>query len=81
MNIFTTGFFLMTYHRNSHTTTDVKPEMIPGVLTGNGIQHDKYDVRGIAQACTNRKEDIFMQRRLFIDDAHTALNIFCTQLA
>ena len=54
----------MTSHRDSHTTTDVKPEMIPGVLTGNGIPHNKYDVRGIAHAHTNRKDDIFMQRRL-----------------
>ena len=23
--------FLMTSHRDSHTTTDVKPEMIPGL--------------------------------------------------
>ena len=26
--------------------------------------------------CTNRKDDIFMQRRLYIDEAHTALDIF-----
>ena len=26
-----TFFFLMTSHRDSHTTTDVKPEMIPDV--------------------------------------------------
>ena len=63
----------MTSHRDSHTTTDVQPEMIPGVLTRNGIPHDKYDVRGIAHA---RNEDIFMQRRLYIDEAHTALDIF-----
>ena len=24
----------------------------------------------------NRKDDIFMQRRLYIDEAHTALDIF-----
>ena len=27
----TLEIFLMTSHRDSHTTTDVKPEMIPGV--------------------------------------------------
>ena len=54
----------MTSHRDSHTTTDVKPEMIPGILTGNGIPHAKYDVRGIAHERTNRKDDIFMQRQL-----------------
>ena len=58
----------MNSHCDSHTTTDVKPEMIPGVYT-----YDKYDVRGIAHA---RNEDIFMQRRLYIDEAHTALDIF-----
>ena len=30
----------------------------------------------IAHAHTNRKDDIFMQRRLYIDEAHTAMDIF-----
>ena len=68
----------MTSHRDSHTTTDVKPEMIPGVQTRNGIPRDKYNIRGIAHARTKRKDDIFMQRRLYIDEAHTALDIFPT---
>ena len=38
----------MTSHRDSHTTSDVKPEMILGVYTGNGIPYDKYEIRGIA---------------------------------
>ena len=54
----------MTSHRDSHTTTDVKPEIIPGVQTGNGIPHDEYNIRGIAHARTSRKDDIFMQRQL-----------------
>ena len=66
----------MTSHLDSHTTTDVKPEMIPGVLTGNGIPHDEYNIRGIAHVRTNSKDDIFMQRRLLIDKAHTVLDIF-----
>ena len=66
----------MTSHRDIHTTTDVKPEMIPGILTGNGILHDKYDIRGIAHVRTNKKDDIFMQRRLYIDETHTAQDIF-----
>ena len=45
------------------------------------IPHDKYEVRGIAYVRPNRKNDIFMQRQLYIDDANMALNIFCTQLA
>ena len=52
-------FFFMTSHHDSHTTTDVKPEIIPGVQSGNGIPHDKYNIRGIVHARTNRKDDIF----------------------
>ena len=54
----------MTSHRDSHTITDVKPEIIPGVQTGNGISHDRYNIRGIAHVRTNRKDNILMQRRL-----------------
>ena len=35
-----------------------------------------FSIRGIAHACTNRKDDIFMQRRLYIDEAYTALDTF-----
>ena len=45
-------------------TTDIEPVMLSGVQTGNGTPHDKYNIRGIAHACTKRKDDIFMQRRL-----------------
>ena len=45
-------------------TTDVKPDMLSGVQTGNGIPHDRYNIRGIAHARTNRKDNVFMQRRL-----------------
>ena len=70
----------MTSQRDSHTITDVKPGIISGVQTGNGIPHDKYNKRGIAHVRTNRKDDIFMQRQLYIDDneAHMALDIFLT---
>ena len=54
----------MTPHLNSHLTTDIKPEMLSGVQTGNGTPHDKYNIHGIAHVRTNRKDDIFMQRRL-----------------
>ena len=69
-------FLLMTSHRDIHTKIDVKPEVIPGIQTGNGIPHDKCNLRGIAHARTNKKDDIFMQRRLYIDEAHMALDIF-----
>ena len=42
----------------------MKPEMLSGVQTGNGTPHDKYNLRGIAHVRTNRKDDIFIQRRL-----------------
>ena len=54
----------MTSHLNSHRTTDIKLEMLSGVQTSNGTLHDKYNICGIAHAWTNRKHDIFMQRRL-----------------
>ena len=80
-------------HYTLYGTTDIQPEMLSGVQTGNGTPHDKYDIRGIAHARTNRKDNIFMQRRLvqnfifilewgqntrdlFIDEAHTPLDIF-----
>ena len=59
-----------------HTTTDVKPEMIAGINTRNGIPHNEYDIRSIANVRTNRKDDIFMQRQLYIDEAHTAQDTF-----
>ena len=49
-------------------------------MNRNGIPHDKYNMRGIAHARTNRKNDIIMQRGLYIYEAHM-FNIFCTQLA
>ena len=67
----------MTSHNDIYTTTDVNPEMIPGIQSGNGIPHDKCNLRGITHACSNKKDDIFIQRRLYIDEAHTALDILC----
>ena len=66
----------MTSHLNSHRTTDIKPEMLSGVQTGNGTPHDKYNIRSIAHSRTNRKDDFFMQRQLYIDEAHMALDTF-----
>ena len=45
-------------------TNDVKLDMLSGVQTGNGIPHDRYNIRGIAHVRTNRKDDIFTQRQL-----------------
>ena len=38
--------------------------MLSGVQTGYGTPHDKYNIHGIAHACTHRKGDIFMRRQL-----------------
>ena len=81
----------MTFYLDDHTTTQLtlnqrcyqvyKPNM--------DFKHDKYNIRGIAHARTNRKGNIFMQRKeklfiyigvgardLYIDKAHMALDIF-----
>ena len=54
----------MTSHLDSHWNTDIKPEILSGIQTRNRIQHDEYDIRGIAHLHTYRKYDIFMQRQL-----------------
>ena len=46
---------------NLKNEEDLKNE---GVQTGNGTSHDKYNIRVIAHSRTNRKDNIFMQRRL-----------------
>ena len=68
----------MTSHLDSHGTTDIKPEMLSGIQTGNETPHDKYNISGIAHAHVrkNRKDDIFRQRRLYIDKSHMVLDIF-----
>ena len=63
----------MTSHLDSHGTTVMKPEMLSGVQTGNGTAHAKYNIRGIAHAGTNRKDDILMQRRLVQNFTYTIL--------
>ena len=68
---------LMTSHHDIHTKIDVKLEVIPGILTKNGIPHDKCNLRGIAYAlCTHKQKDNIFMQRLYIDKAHMALDIF-----
>ena len=45
----------MTSHRDSHTITDFKPEMIPGVQTGNGIPHDEYNIAALPMYAQTEK--------------------------
>ena len=80
----------MTSHLNSHGTTDIRPEMLSGVQTGNGTPHDKYNIRGIASAHKQKRRHFHAKttsaklyyyigvswRDLFIDEAHTMLDIF-----
>ena len=79
----------MTSNLDSHRTTDIKPEMLSGVQTGNGTPHViKYtrhcpcahiQKRRHFHAMTiNAKLYIYIgvgARNLYIDDAHTALDI------
>ena len=44
----------MTSHLDSHWTTDIKPKMLSGVQTGNETPHDKFNIRGIAYAQTEK---------------------------
>ena len=80
----------MTSHLNSHGTTDIKSEMLSGVQTGNGTPHDKYNLRGIARVHKQKRRHFHAKttsaklyycigvrsRDLYIDEAHTALDIF-----
>ena len=54
----------MTSHLDSHGPTDIKPEMLSGVQTGNEIQHNEYNTCSIAHVHACRKNNIFMQRQL-----------------
>ena len=58
-------------------TTDVKPDMIPSFQTGNEIPHDRYNIFGIGHGHTNRIDNIFTQRQLYIDKVYMALDTFC----
>ena len=54
----TPDIFFMTSHLGSHGTNDMKPEMLPGVQTGNGIQHVEYNIRGFAHVHEYRRDNI-----------------------
>ena len=54
----------MTSYLESHATTEVKPKMLSSVQNGNRIPHAEYNIRAIAHAHANRKDDIFMQQQL-----------------
>ena len=60
----------MTSHLESYSTTDVKLNMLSGVLSGKGIEHEECNIRGIAHVHAYRKDDIFMQRQLVQSKAY-----------
>ena len=69
----------MTPHLNKHSTTDLKPEILSSVLTGNRISRDGRNERGITHV--HRKDDIFRQKLLnhsgigegdYVTQSHTA---------
>ena len=45
----------MSSHLDSHTRTDIKPGMIPGIQTQNVNPLDKYNISRIAHAHKTRK--------------------------
>ena len=45
----------MTSHLDSYGTTDIKPQMLSDFQTGNEIQHNEYNIRGIAHVHANRR--------------------------
>ena len=53
----------MTSYLDSHN----KPEILSADQTRNGIQHNEYNIHGIAHVHVHecRKDDIVMQRGLF----------------
>ena len=65
----------MAFHLDSQTTTDVKPDMLSGVQMEMEF-HMIDNICSIAHARTNRKDNVFLQRQLYIDEAHRALDIF-----
>ena len=49
----------MTSHLDRHTTTDVKPDMLSGVQTGNRILHDRYNVYAALPMCAQTEKTTF----------------------
>ena len=83
---------MKTSDLDSHTTNDVKPEILSGVKTRNRVPHDEYNVRGIAHACIQKRRHFHEKatsaklyiyivvgaRDMYIDEAHmdTELDIY-----
>ena len=66
----------MTSHLENPTTTDVKPEMIPGVYTEMESHMIDIIYAALPMRATS-KDNIFMQKRLEIDKSHIPI---CTHV-
>ena len=53
----------VTSHHDSHTITDIKQKILSGFQTGYRLPFDEYNICGIVDDYTYRKNNIFMQRR------------------
>ena len=50
----------MTSHLDSHGTSDINPEMLSSVQTGNGTPHDEYNRRHFHAKTTSAKVYIYI---------------------
>ena len=48
----------MTSHLDSHGRTDIRPEVLSVVQTGNGIQNVEYDIQAL-RMCTHTEKTTF----------------------
>ena len=51
----------MTSHLDSHGRTDIRPEVLSVVQTGNGIQHVEYDIQAL-RMCTHTEKTTFKDK-------------------
>ena len=51
----------MTSHLHSHGRTDIRPEVLSVVQTGNGIQHVEYDIQAL-RMCTHTEKTTFKDK-------------------
>ena len=51
----------MTSHLDSHGRTDIRPEVLSVVQTGNGIQNVEYDIQAL-RMCTHTEKTTFKDK-------------------
>ena len=50
----------MIIQLDGYATTDCKPQTLSGIVTGNTIPHDEWNLRGIAHAHTYTEKTTFL---------------------